>query len=88
MPPPGEGWAPAAGTNLTPLGDRQALAVDERPYAPWGEDRALAAGDNHVPSENRQAPAMGGRPFLSRTQILRLLWERAGHRPRVPTTLL
>ena len=32
VPPPGEGRAPAAGTNLAPPGDRQAPAVDEGPF--------------------------------------------------------
>ena len=68
VPPPGEGRAPAAGTNLAPPGDRQAPAVDEGPYAPLGEGWASAAGDNHVPSENRQAPAVDEGPFLSRIQ--------------------
>ena len=32
VPPPGEGRAPAAGTNRAPRGDRQAPAVDEGPF--------------------------------------------------------
>ena len=30
--PLGEGWAPVAGTNHTPAGDRQAPAVDDGPF--------------------------------------------------------
>ena len=76
MPPPGEGRAPAAGTNHTPLGDRQAPALDEGPFlsrtqgssAPEGEGRAPAAGTNHAPPGDRQAPAVDEGPFLSRIQ--------------------
>ena len=66
--PPGEGRAPAAGTNHAPLGDRQAPAVYEGPYAPPGEGRAPAASANHAPPKDCQAPALDEGPFLSRTQ--------------------
>ena len=76
MPPPGEGRAPAAGTNYAPSENRQAPAVGGEPFlsrtqsssAPLGEGWAPAVSANHAPLKDRQAPAVDEGPFLSRIQ--------------------
>ena len=66
LAPPGEGRAPAAGTDHAPQGDHQALAVDESVLssaqgssASQGVGQARAAGTSHAhPRETLSSPVL------------------------------